>query len=351
MTNMPLKADILPDLPHRRMEAWKWTDVRAKVTDGQSGLSAAGSPLFTPPAGIHVGQGEGHKSDTPMGKLAARFAGLTWQAYVPEGTAPKEPLLIEGLGRGHVRFAIMVDKNASLTIVEHYRGDAGSFANLDMQIHLGEGAHLTRIVVHDDPADCTRVATCCIAAEEGANVDQFTLSTGGKLARLETRLYGEGKGIRAKINGAYLLDGDRHCDMTSHIDLQFRDSVVRQSVKGVVTDKARGVFQGKFHVHRAAQHTDAEMRHDALMLSDTSEVRAKPELEIYADDVACAHGNTIGQLDESALFYMRQRGIPAAQARALLTEAFVADVFDDMADEEMKNSLIAKVRSWLEAQS
>jgi len=118
-----------------------------------------------------------------------------------------------------------------------------------------------------------------------------------------------------------------------------------------MTDKSRGVFQGKFHVRRPAQHTDAEMRHDALMLSDTSEIRSKPELEIYADDVACAHGNTIGQLDESALFYMRQRGIPLGEARALLTEAFVADVFDDLGDEDLRESLLGKIRAWLGAGS
>jgi len=128
------------------------------------------------------------------------------------------------------------------------------------------------------------------------------------------------------------------------------DCTIRQAVKGVVTDKSRGVFQGKFHVRRPAQHTDAEMRHDALMLSDTSEIRSKPELEIYADDVACAHGNTIGQLDESALFYMRQRGISLGEARALLTEAFVADVFDDLDDEGLRESLLAKIREWLKGQ-
>jgi len=151
-------------------------------------------------------------------------------------------------------------------------------------------------------------------------------------------------------NGAYLLNYKRHIDMTSHIDLGVPDTLVRQSVKGVVTDKSRGVFQGKFHVRRPAQHTDAEMRHDALMLSDTAEIRSKPELEIYADDVACAHGNTIGALDESALFYMRQRGIPLTQARALLTEAFVAEVFDDLEDEELRESLLDKVRDWLQAE-
>ena len=133
----------------------------------------------------------------------------------------------------------------------------------------------------------------------------------------------------------------------SYIDLSVPDCTIRQAVKSVVTDKARGVFQGKFHVRRPAQHTDAEMRHDALMLSDTSEIRSKPELEIYADDVACAHGNTIGALDDSALFYMRQRGIPEAQARVMLTEAFLSEVFDDLDNDEMRKSILGKVGTWL----
>jgi len=116
----------------------------------------------------------------------------------------------------------------------------------------------------------------------------------------------------------------------------------------VVADKARGVFQGKFHVRRPAQKTDAEMRHDALMLSDTAQIRSKPELEIYADDVECAHGNTLGALDGNVLFYMRQRGIPLAKAKALLTEAFVSRVFDDLEDEDLKASLLDKIQVWLE---
>ncbi len=346
-----MTANIINELPHRRLEAWKWTDVRAKVSQGQAGLSSEGAPKFTPPHGIHIGQGDGHPSESVMGKLASQFAGQAWQAYVPDGAKPSEPLLIEDLNGGHVRAAIMIGKGASLTIIEHYRGKGRGFANLDMHIHVAEGASLTRIIVHDDPADFVRVATASIACEADAKIEQYTLSFGAALSRLETRLSGDGANIDAVINGAYLLGGDRHVDMTSHIDLQFPDCVIRQAVKGVVTDKSRGVFQGKFHVHRAAQHTDAEMRHDALMLSETSEIRAKPELEIYADDVACAHGNTIGQLDESALFYMRQRGIPVAQARALLTEAFVSDVFDDVPDEATKESLLNKVRGWLEAHS
>ncbi len=340
-------SDLIENLPHRRIEAWKWTDLRRAVREDASGLAAEGTPTFTPPEGVFVSQGEGHMSDTVMGKLAANFAPQSWNVYVPADAKIGSPLVIEDLAQGHSRIAVMVDKGASLTIIEHHRSAAG-FANIDIQIHLAESASLTRIIVQDDGPDMVRVATSCIAAETNAKLAQFTLSFGGALSRLETRLYGEGEGIDAVINGAYLLDGSRHCDMTSHIGLKSPDSVIRQAVKGVTTDKARGVFQGKFHVERAAQHTDAEMRHDALMLSDTSQIRAKPELEIYADDVACAHGNTIGQLDESALFYMRQRGIPLRQARALLMEAFLAGVFDDVADEAMRESLLGKIRAWLE---
>ena len=338
---------ILNQLPNRRMEAWKWTDVTRSVTDGQTGLSKAMTPRFTPPEGMFVSQGEGHPSEHIMGKLAQNFAGESWNIYVPENTEPDASILIEDLNAGHSRMAMMVDKGASVTMVEYHKGKAGAFANIDQQIHLAKGAKLTRILVQDDPADMTRVGTTCIAAEEGAQFEQYILSFGGALTRLETRLYGEGEGIEAHMNGVYLLSGQKHTDLTSYTNLKHPNCLIRQNVKGVVTDKAKGVFQGKFHVEREAQLTDAEMRHDALMLSDRAQIRSKPELEIYADDVACAHGNTIGALDDSALFYMRQRGIPMAQAKALLTEAFVASVFDDLDDEDMKASLMDQISKWL----
>jgi len=209
---------------------------------------------------------------------------------------------------------------------------------------------LNRTVFHRDDAGSTRVVTSQINAWANAKIAQHALSFGGGLSRLETNIAALGEALEANVHGAYLLDDQRHTDMTSYIDLAAKEGVIRQTVKGVVTDKARGVFQGKFHVRRPAQQTDAEMRHDALMLSDTSEIRAKPELEIYADDVECAHGNTLGALDESALFYMRQRGIPLAQARALLTEAFVAEAFDDLA-EDQHDVFMGEIRNWLEANS
>jgi len=344
---MPPSADILAQLPHRPMEAWKWTDVTRSVDKESAGLSALMTPKFSATESVVISEQEAHPSDHIMGRLAQSFTDKRWMAYVSEGKSGE--LLIEDMNAGHGRIGVMIEKNAELTITEHLKGRSGAFSNIDLNIHMAEGAKLNRVIVQNDPDNHTRIATTRIAAAKGTQINQHCLSLGGALTRLETRLYGEGEGIEANINGAYLLSGNRHSDLTSYIQLSHPDCHIRQSVKGVVTDKARGVFQGKFHVERAAQHTDAEMRHDALMLSDRAEIRAKPELEIYADDVACAHGNTIGALDDSALFYMRQRGIPMAQAKALLTEAFIASVFDDLEDEEMKASLMGQVGQWLEA--
>ncbi len=344
-------TSVIEKLPHRRLEAWKWTDLRGQVSDARTGLSQVMRPQFYLPDGISISEGEGASSDSAMGNLAAQFCSMSWNVYVPANTQLDAPIVLDELTQGHMRLAIMVDKGASLNLVEYHRGSESGFANLDIHILLAEGASLERTIVQDDPKDMVRISTACIAMETGASLSQYALSFGGGLTRLETRLYGDGEGVNARINGAYLLEGQRHTDMTSVVHLKHPNSHIRQSVKGVVTDKARGVFQGKFHVERPAQFTDAEMRHDALMLSDRAQIRSKPELEIYADDVACAHGNTIGALDESALFYMRQRGIPLQQARALLMEAFLTDVFDDLEDEALQASLVDKLRTRLEALS
>jgi len=338
------------DLPSKRDEAWKWTDVRGAVTDKARGLTRAGLPKFSLPDDLSVSEIERDdlETDTPMAALARTYGGKVWDINVPAEYAGTTPIEIDGFESGHVRIRMTIGKGAKLSLIENHAGQDG-FSNIDMTIILKSGAMLDRVVMHDDGDTQTRTLTTHVTQWDGSVFNQHTLSFGGALARLETRVAGMSKGIESNIHGAYLLKDKRQTDMTSYIDLTASDAVIRQSVKGVVTDKARGVFQGKFHVRRPAQHTDAEMRHDALMLSDTSEIRSKPELEIYADDVACAHGNTLGALDEQALFYMRQRGIPIKQARTLLTEAFVVDVFDDMKDESLRDSVRGKIRTWLEA--
>ena len=344
-----MSESIKEHLPNRRHEAWKWTDLRGKVTDKLNGLSAALTPKLDAPEGVTVTLGTGEANDGAMAKIAQIFAAEVLTLHVAKGVVVSELVVLSELTRGHARIALTIEEGASLTVIEHHRGQEGGFANLDLQANLAANAQLTRVVVQDDPKDALRVSTASVTQKDGSSFNQFMLSFGGALTRLETQLSVEGEGCTATLNGAYLLDGDRHTDMTSHMGLTKPGNEIRQSVKGVVFDKARGVFQGKFHVERPAQQTDAEMRHDALLMSDRAEIRSKPELEIYADDVECAHGNTIGALDESALFYMRQRGIPLARAKSLLIEAFLVGVFDDLEDEALRESLSGKVRDWLEA--
>jgi len=330
------------------MEAWKWTDVRGVVTDAKSGISSACTPKFSLPSGLDVTRESIAATDTPMGKLAANFGGNAYTVTVPLGFSSSEKLVISNLNNGHARIVIRIGEDATLHVEETHDSAEPSFINLDIRFELAKGAKLTRTIHHDDHADTTRIATSQINAWADVEINQHTLSFGARLSRFETRIASLGAELKANIHGAYLLKDRRHCDMTSYIDLGAENAHIRQSVKGVVTGKARGVFQGKFHVRRPAQLTDAEMRHDAIMLSETCEIRAKPELEIYADDVACAHGNTVGALDESALFYMQSRGIPAREARALLTQAFVAQSFDTMVDNTGFMSLITR---WLEQNS
>lgn len=340
---------LIAKLPNRRDEAWKWTDVSRSVADDMRSLTNAAPVQIFVPEGVSVTRvdAETAANDATLYTLATEHAGQVYAIDVPAGFSSEHPVQIEGLTHGHAQISLSLGKGARIQLVEHYDGQAGAFVNSHLNIKLAEDAVLDRVIVQTDPADCVRVATTHVTAWATSELIQHTLAFGGKLSRLETRMAGMGQGVKATINGAYLLDGQRHCDMTSYIDLACPDGEIRQSVKGVTADKSRGVFQGKFHVRRPAQLTDAEMRHDAIMLSDTSEIRSKPELEIYADDVACAHGNTIGALDENALFYMQQRGIPKAQAKALLTEAFLGSVFDTLEDNVMRESLLEKLRGWL----
>ena len=334
-------------LPHSRMEAWKWTDVRTHLSKPQNGLTSACVPNFIVPEGMTVRRGEIPPGEGVMSTLADNFAGEGFIINVPDGFTARDPLLICDLSVGHARILVQLGKGAGVSVIELYDSKGSGFANTEINFDLSECAKLKRIVLQTDHAEFTRITTSHISSRVRADYTQYVLSFGAGLSRHETRLTAMGSQVNACLHGAYLLSGQRHCDMTSCVDLAAPATTVRQSVKGVVTDRARGVFQGKFHVRRQGQHTGAEMCHDALMLSDTSEIRARPELEIYADDVACTHGNTIGALDKNVLFYVRQRGIPLSEARALLIQAFVEQGFDGL-DENTREDFLIRVRTWLE---
>ncbi|MDB5457148.1 MAG: sufD, partial [Caulobacter sp.] len=197
-----------------------------------------------------------------------------------------------------------------------------------------------------DDAEAVTVSTAQVSLAPGARYAQTLLTTGGRRQRIETHVAHPGAFADVRLDGAYLLKDQRHADLTSVVTHAGVDGTTSQLTKGVVGDQGRGVFQGRIIVSRGADRTDARMGHHALLLSDRAEVDAKPELLIFADDVACAHGNTVGALDDEAIFYARQRGIPEAMARAMLTEAFVGEVIDRIGHDGARDL----ARAWAAAQ-
>jgi Fe-S cluster assembly protein SufD len=287
-------------LPNRRVEAWKYSDLRAALRD------------------------------TPLPVLA------------PEGA---QQHIIEQLASalGAVE-ACVVAEGESAVRVDRMVGN--QFEANALHITVGPGAQMTRIVLQDGDAVALNLARVTLA--RGARYQQFVLAFGARLARIETHVDVDGEGAHVALNGAYLCAAGRHCDVTSVVSHRVERGVTRQLVRGAVRAGGCGVFQGKIYVAPHAQKTDAEQHHDALLLEEGAEVNAKPELEIYADDVACAHGNTIGALDESALFYMRARAIPEKRARALLTRAFIEAAIPDWTPEALHTEFDQRLDAWLE---
>jgi len=180
-----------------------------------------------------------------------------------------------------------------------------------------------------------------------ATLREFTATVGAALSRNQIFVRFSGEHSIAEIGGAYLLGGTQHCDTTLVVNHAVPDCASRELFKAVLDDKSRGVFQGKLIVEKYAQKTDAKQQSHGLLLAETAEFDAKPELEIYADDVACGHGATAGQIDDTLLFYLMARGIPEAQAKSLLVAAFAAEAFDSVASDEIRDRLTALAQGWL----
>jgi Fe-S cluster assembly protein SufD len=230
-------------------------------------------------------------------------------------------------------------------------GQGTYLLNTVAEIHVAEGATLTHIRLQDEAASAFHVSTTYADIEAGATYDSFTLNLGARLSRTEVHAQLTGKGGVAHLNAAQLLTGSQHADFTSVVGHTAPGCQSRQTVKNVLAGKSRGVFQGKIEVARQAQKTDGYQMNQALLLSPFAEVDSKPELEIFADDVKCSHGATVGELDAEQMFYLRSRGVPEAEARSILVRAFLAEALDAVADETIRARLEAAVEGWWEKQA
>jgi Fe-S cluster assembly protein SufD len=320
-----LRTGDLAELPSRRDEDWRWTDLR--------GLLRAIPPASPPGDAAALAVGPfGDVADEEIVILNGRR--LSGQgAFVAEAGAPRSMALryiAQATGTAHhSQFALVLAPGASLTLLESHEGGGAAYVtDSALDIRLGEGARLERVVLIDEAADAIAVSTAEVTLAPTATFAQTTLTQGAKRQRVETRVRHPGGGASARLDGVYLPTGARQADLTTEVLHQGADGATRQLTKGAVRDQARAVFQGRIVVETGADRTDARMGHHALILSERAEVDAKPELLIFADDVACAHGATVGAIDEDALFYAAQRGVPDAEARAMLTEAFLIEVVD-----------------------
>ena len=249
----------------------------------------------------------------------------------------------------HAVGAILIEDGASATVMEHHLGDGEGLSAPVSAFHVGKGATLSHARVQAEGAARHHLATSIMTFDADARYHGLSVQTGGVLSRNENHIALIGEDIDMTLTTIYLAHEDQVMDVTAVVDHQMPNCVSRQIVRGVLDDAAKGVFQGKVIVARDAQKTDGNQMSRALLLSRKCEADAKPELEIYADDVVCSHGATVGELDDDHLFYLTSRGIPKAQARQMLIEAFLSDVLDGVEDERLKAHGLPQVSAWLEA--
>jgi len=382
-------------LPTRREEAWKYTDLRPVAESGfDEPLTALDGSLALPPMhgaarAVFVDgrfrQELSSLEDLPFaaGSVAAVLPSLEGRigAIAPFEALPlvalntmlfEDGLLVEvpeGVDGGvldllslasdserpaafHPRHLIRLGKGARLTLIETATGGVGrTLHNPVFEIEVAEGATLVHARLQQEGRQAFQIAGVHARIAAGATYDNFTLNAGGRLVRNEIHAALTGPGATCHMNGAQLLIGGQHADTTTFLDHAAPDCASRQTYKTVLAGRSRGVFQGKILVRQAAQKTDGYQMNQALLLSPDAEMDSKPQLEIYADDVKCSHGATVGELDYDQLFYLRTRGVPEAQARSLLIQAFLAEAVEGVTDETARAALQGAVTGWWEREA
>jgi Fe-S cluster assembly protein SufD len=366
-------------LPHRKMEDWRWTDLRQLVDKPypprQSVVAAPRdverllkSSPFSKVAGARVVFVNGQystelsqlknddvtsavKLDEPVITMNTAFA--TDGALLKiSGTTdmPIELLFLATKADARTiatRNVIEIEEGATATLIETHLGEGSYLSNSVTEIRVGEGARLDRIKVELEAADAIHLAHTHTTLGRNSVFNDFTLTAGARTNRQNGTVEFKGQGTEARVSGAYMLGGKQHADTRLLIDHQVPQCTSRELFKCVMDDYARGIFQGKVIVQRDAQKTDGKQSSHALLLSETAEFDAKPELEIFADDVVCGHGATSGDLNHDHLFYLMSRGIPPAEAKSLLIAAFVGEAFDLIAHEGIKEALVKFSSKWL----
>ncbi|MDF0706788.1 Fe-S cluster assembly protein SufD [Flagellimonas okinawensis] len=274
--------------------------------------------------------------------------------YIPKNKMPKKPIQILHLATGNEaalmlqpRNLIVAEDNAEVQIIERHQSLTGNevFTNSVTEIFAGKDAIVDYYKVQNDAPTASLVDNTYISQKNSSVVRVHTFSLGGKLIRNNLNFYQNGERIDSTLKGVTILGDKQHVDHHTLVHHAQPNCESHQDYKGIFGDSSTGVFNGKIIVDKIAQKTDAFQQNNNILLSDKSTINSKPQLEIFADDVKCSHGCTIGQLDEEALFYLRSRGIPKKEAKALMMYAFANNVLESVRIPELKsriNKIIAE---------
>ncbi|MGB6346841.1 MAG: Fe-S cluster assembly protein SufD [Methyloceanibacter sp.] len=395
-------------LPHRRVEAWKYTDLRSRLVealplsratgmalapaeleralgrgiatlpayrlvmlDGElradlsdiAELKAAGIELVSltealqkPPSWLKQSLGQiNHQDRDPIValNLALMSGGVAMRAA--KGLTLDKPVHLIHLDAGtdpasvFTRNIVLLEDGASLTLLESY----GSLGGRDVQrnavteVQVGDKASLNHFKLQREAEEAFHLGTWLVKLGTDARYHAFQFSTGAVLSRNQVYAAFAGEGSAFELSGALLMRHHQHCDTTLVIEHLVPRCSSRELFKAVLDNEARGVFQGKIIVSPGAQKTDGKQMVQALLLAEGAEFDSKPELEIFADDVVCGHGSTSGQIDKDLLFYLEARGIPEAEARALLIQAFVGEALECIEHEGLRDALSRASAEWL----
>jgi Fe-S cluster assembly protein SufD len=395
-----LAAVMADGLPGPRNEAWKYTSLRALsarrfgiatalATVDASALAAIPAPrlvlvngrfdaalsqLGDLPAGAQLQplsqalEGDDARAVAVLGRrfdrpdeLFARLNGALATdgalLRIAEGVAVPVPLHLVFVGTAadgdiamHLRHLVELRKDASLTLVEHHlgQGEHRHLANHLLHVHLASGARLVHARMQDESAGATLLARTDAVLASDSEYRRVDLELGAGLSRHELNIALQGEGAAAIAGGMLLADGRRHLDTRLGIEHQAKNTRCELPWRGLADERGRAVFHGGITIHAGADGSDAALSNKNLLLSDSAEIDTQPVLVIHADEVKAAHGATVGRLDETALFYLRSRGIGLAQARRLLIQAFLREPLSVLGDATLAETLGALVTQRLD---
>ena len=356
-----VEAFRVKGVPHRRVEEWKYSDLHAVLgADKVEQAGAAKWAVETLPRGVElfdlaagnppdwVQQRLGSLSNTgAMEAASLAFAKSGFALRVAKNGSGE--VRVRFSGEGQARVLVVLEENAALALIEEADEFSG-FQNIGEELVLGPNARLTQTRLTPKAAQAIRICEIAATVAKDAIYRAHFADFGGKLSRTELHIALDGAGAQTHLSGVGALN-DGHADVTAHVIHASGKTLSTQLFKYVAGGQGRGVYQGKVTVAQGANGSDSRQTAKGLLVGNRAEIDLKPELEILADDVQCAHGAAVGDLDAESLFYLRSRGIPETEARALLMRAFIGDAVEQIENETVRASVWQAVDAALEGLS